>query len=135
MVADVSTRGFCFKTVVFTTPGPLQREWLSFLRTAPALDVVAVTENHAAFQAAIYANAPHLAILDSTWFSVHPPPDLHQLKAASRRLIFLAVVENLGQVTQALDAGADQALLRGFSAAEFFKFLQSISLAQPKSIL
>jgi hypothetical protein len=114
------------ETVVLSAPGIYRREWLSFLKSVPALHLAAITETLPDFLAAARAFRPGLAILDETVFGDGGPAMLAGLRDEEIVAGCLILVENLQQLQQAADMGCGHALLRGFAAREFFEHLSSL---------
>ena len=113
-----------YATILFTTPGPYRRDLLIFLASVPELDVTATVETAAELAAAVTVPTAtaKLLILDYALLATAVP----LINAGLPGLRCLVLGETFPQLQQALAAGADCALLRGFSAAEFFIALRSL---------
>ncbi|MBE2201154.1 MAG: response regulator transcription factor [Anaerolinea sp.] len=108
-------------TMLLMPPGPYRRNLLAFLAAVPELCLVEVVESAGELATAVsqLPAPPDLFILD------YAPLAAARL-ALPASIPCLALAETIPQLQQALDVGADCALLRGFSAAEFLAALRVI---------
>ncbi len=119
------------RVVVSVAPSPFRQEWLSFLRSVSSLEVVEIVDSLADLPAAVRIFRPALTILDCGLISEACFDTLRQVKQFDPQCGCLVLVDNLLQMQQARQAGADWALLRGFSADEFFHVLKGVSRPVP----
>jgi hypothetical protein len=105
-------------TMLLMTASTYRRNLLAFLAAVPELCLVGVVDSVEELATAV-ANSPplpHLLILDYALLS-------GAWRALPESIPRLALAQTIPQLRQALDEGADVALLRGFSAAEFLAAL------------
>lgn len=109
-------------TMLLMPPSPYRRNLLAFLAAVPELCLVAVVGSVEELTTAVaqLPTPPDLLILDYALLAAR--------LALPGSIPYLALVETIPQLQQALDVGADGALLRGFSAAEFLVTLRSLGL-------
>lgn len=116
------------KTLVLAWPGPFRQELLAFLRAIPELELVGVLEDPAALLTAVVHTVPHCLILEGGPALAEVLVALAQLKRAALCPPCLILVESHRQIQQALAAGADSVLLKGFSTQEFLSALQALKV-------
>lgn len=114
------------KTVVFASPGPFRQELLAFVKSIPELDLIGAALDLPELLLATAHCAPHLAILADGPTFAPVVEALRQLKQPGTSLMCLVLAENRHQIQQAVAAGADDVLLRGFSTQEFLTALKRI---------
>ena len=105
------------KTLALATTGSVRPWMLSFLKSVPGLELMP-------------APTPQVTRLVILEMNGTPDEDLQVFQRLAGQMPaarFLVVVHSLRQMEAALAAGADQALLIGFSAAEFFETLRALN--------
>jgi DNA-binding NarL/FixJ family response regulator len=116
-------------TMLLMTASTYRRNLLAFLAAVPELCLVGVVDSVEELATAVaqLPTPPDLLILDYALLSM-------TRLALSRPIPRLALAQTIPQLRQALDEGADVALLRGFSAAEFLAALRSLGLPAAFSV-
>ncbi|HNT77658.1 MAG TPA: hypothetical protein PKH77_21810 [Anaerolineae bacterium] len=114
------------KTIVFAPAGPFRQELLAFVKSIPELDLAGVALDLPELQATAARCAPRLVILADGADFAPVATALRQLKQYTPPLLCLVLAENRQQIQQAVAAGADGVLLRGFSTEEFLTALKRI---------
>lgn len=113
--------------LVLAAPGPFRQQWLSFLRSISSLELVEIMDCTAALPAAVRVFKPGLVIIDACIFDENGIEAVRRLRADQPGLNCLVLADNLKQMQRARQAGVETVLLRGFSASEFFRCLESLS--------
>ncbi len=109
--------------MLLMTASAYRRNLLAFLAAVPELRLVGMVDSVEELVTAVaqLPTPPDLLILDYALLVV-------ARLALPGSIPRLVLAETIPQLQQALDAGADYALLRGFSATEFFVALRSLGL-------
>lgn len=116
------------KTILLAPPGPFRQELLAFVKSIPELDLAGVAADIPELLLMAAQCTPHLAILaDGSGFTPVLIA-LQQLKQQNLPLTCLVLAESRQQIQQAVAAGADSVLLKGFSTHEFLAALPAIRL-------
>lgn len=115
------------KTVVFAPPGPFRQELLAFVKSISELGLTGVASDLSELQLTVTHCAPRLAILADGPTFAPVMEALEQLKQQAPPLLCLVLAENRQQIQQAISAGADSVLLKGFSTLEFLTTLKHIT--------
>lgn len=110
-------------TLVLATTGNPRPELLSFLKSAPDLELV-----HAPLETANppTSQTPDLVVLDASIPGSDDAGLLRGLKAQMPKARYLVLISSMSQSELLVTAGADRVLLVGFSAAEFFEVLTDL---------
>lgn len=123
---ETVTGEFVLKTTVFAPIEPFRQELLAFVRSIPGLELIDVAAEPGELLVCVQQAAPQLLIIVGApgLTSVIEP-----LRHAGMRssLFCLVLAENRQQIQQALAAGADAVLLKGFSTHEFLATLAQIT--------
>lgn len=122
-----NTIGFTMlKTLVLSPAGPFRQELLAFVRSIPGLELTSAAAEPRELLARIELAAPQLLIVvGAAGFMLTAEALANARMRASFACLVLA--ENQQQIQQALSAGADAALLNGFSTQEFLSTLAHIT--------
>jgi DNA-binding NarL/FixJ family response regulator len=115
------------KTIVLAPPGPFRQELLAFVKSIPELDLVGVAADLPELLLTASQCPQHLAILANGPLFAPVLSTLRQLNQQGLPLVCLVLAENRQQIQQAVTAGADGVLLRGFSTLEFLTALKRIT--------
>jgi DNA-binding NarL/FixJ family response regulator len=116
-------------TLIFAAPGPLRESLNNFLAALPQVKIVGNAQFLPEALEEISRCAPHLLILDTHHWNGAEIELLRQVKARWPRLYCLVLADRPDQVTAARAAGAEEALLWGFSTDTFLTVIQHIPLA------
>ena len=112
-------------------PGRMREGLQALLRTIPEIEIVGQADWGSQALALIAQQQPALVLLDSSLTPGEMLSTLMQIKGEYPRTRCIVLVENAQQQDAARDAGADTALIRGFSAgvlhAAIDQVLMSIS--------
>lgn len=110
-----------YRTMLLMPAGPYRHNLQAFLASVPELLLVLTTASITELATAVtqQPSPPDLLILDYALLPAALPPTLRPIPC-------LALVETLPQLQQSLNKGTDYALLRGFSAADFFIALSAL---------
>lgn len=114
------------KTIVLAPPGPFRQDLLAFVKSIPELDLAGVAADLPELLLTAAQCTPHLAILADGSLFTPLITALQQLKQQNLPLPCLVLAENRQQIQQAIAAGADSVLLKGFSTHEFLVALAAI---------
>jgi DNA-binding NarL/FixJ family response regulator len=114
-------------TIIFAPPGPLRQELLAFLKSISELDLANAAADPDELQKAMEQFSPQLLILAGSGSFTPVAEALAQLKRNAAPIPCLVLAENRQQIQQALAAGADHILLKGFSTQEFLAALAHIT--------
>jgi len=123
IIAKSAIGGLLLTTILFAPPGPLRQELLAFLKSIPELDLANAASDPDELQQASEQCSPQLLILAGSVSFTPVAEVLAQLKQGTTPLPCLVLAENRQQIQQALTAGADLVLLKGFSTQEFLAAL------------
>ncbi len=118
------------KTVVFAPPGPFRQELLAFVKSIPELELVGAAADLPELLLAADQDAPRLVILVGGPLCTPALAALRQRQPQGMPLACLVLAENRQQIQQAVAAGADGVLLKGFSTQEFLAVLTSCCASQ-----
>jgi len=99
-------------------PGRLRDGLQALLDSFRALQPAVVLDDGRSALEAIQNGGPDLVILDHHVFGESTAEFVRAIKQARAQAYFIVVADRLGQFPPILDAGADEVLLKGFSAAE-----------------
>ncbi len=102
--------------LLIAKPGRMREGLQALLRTMPEIDIVGLEENESQALAQISRQQPAIVLLDSSLALQEILPLLSQIKGGYPRTRCIALVENVQQQSVAREAGADHALVTGFSA-------------------
>ncbi len=119
--------GLLLITVVLAPSGPLRQELLAFLKSIPGLELVNAATEPGELQQAVEQFAPQLLILVGGALFTPIAETLVQLKRSAASVPCLVLAENRQQIQQAVAAGADTVLLKGFSTPEFLAALTHVT--------
>jgi DNA-binding NarL/FixJ family response regulator len=112
-------------------PGRMREGLQALLRSIPEIEIVGQADWESQALALIAQQHPALVLLDSSLTPREMLPTLMQIKGEYPRMRCIVLVENAQQQDAARDAGADTALITGFSAevlhAAIDQVLMSIS--------
>jgi DNA-binding NarL/FixJ family response regulator len=97
-------------------PGRMREGLQALLRTIPEIEIVGQADSESQAMALITRLQPALVLLDSSLTLQEMLPTLIQIKGGVPRTRCIVLVENAQQQGAARDAGADSALITGFSA-------------------
>jgi DNA-binding NarL/FixJ family response regulator len=97
-------------------PGRMREGLQALLRTIPEIEIVGQADWESQALAMIALQHPALVLLDSSLTPGEMLPTLLRIKGEYPRMRCIVLVENAQQQDAARDAGADTALIRGFSA-------------------
>ena len=114
------------KTLILIASQLHRQEQISFLESIPELDLLQPADDLQSFWDALCSHHPDLVIFDESLFAEPGLLPLRRLKAEFPETACLVFAQKYQQVEQAVAAGADRVLLRGFSATEFFSALTDI---------
>ena len=97
-------------------PGRMREGLLALLRTIPEIEIVGQADSELQALALISQQQPALVMLDSSLAPGEMLPMLVQIKDGYPRTRCIVLVENVQGQGAAREAGADSALITGFSA-------------------
>ncbi len=97
-------------------PGRMREGLQALLRTIPVIEVVGQTDCESQALTLISQQQPALVLIDSSLTPQEMLPTLIQIKGGYPRTRCIVLVENVQQQGAAREAGADIALISGFSA-------------------
>ena len=97
-------------------PGRMREGLQALLRTIPEIEIVGQEDCESQALTLISQQQPALVLLDSSLTPQEMLPTLMQIKAGYPRTRCIVLVENVQQQGAAREAGADIALISGFSA-------------------
>lgn len=106
------------RLLIVAEPGRLRDGLQALLNSFRALEPAIVLDDGRSALEAIRNGWPDLVMLDYHVFGEATPEFVHAIKQARVQAYFIVVADRLGQFPPILDAGADEVLLKGFSAAE-----------------
>jgi len=106
------------RLLIVAEPGRLRDGLQTLLDSFRALQPAVVLDDGRSALEAIQNGGPDLVILDHHVFGESTPEFVRAIKQARAQAYFIVVADRLGQFPPILDAGADEVLLKGFSAAE-----------------
>lgn len=118
------------KTVVFAPLGPFRQELLAFVKSIPELELVGAAADLPELLLVAAQDAPRLVILVGGPLCAPALIALRQRQPPGMPLTCLVLAANRGQTQQAVAAGADGVLLKGFSTQEFLTALASYCPSQ-----
>jgi DNA-binding NarL/FixJ family response regulator len=117
--------------LLIARPGRMREGLQALLRSIPEIEIVGQADWESQALALIAQQHPALVLLDSSLTPREMLPTLMQIKGEYPRMRCIVLVENAQQQDAARDAGADTALITGFSAevlhAAIDQVLMSIS--------
>jgi two-component system response regulator DevR len=100
--------------LVAAKPGLMRNSLLAFLRATPGVDIVAVEGKTAAALLLARSLRPNVFLVDTNLVDEGALEIVRQLKAEQPGLRCIVLSDNLLQQQQSLQAGASQALIKGF---------------------
>jgi DNA-binding response OmpR family regulator len=106
------------RVVIVAEPSRLREGLETMLDSFLTLQTVAVVEERAEALNVIRSMQPDLAILDAQLLNESTVDLVRSIKLESSGIRCIVVTERLAQFQPILEAGADEVLLKGFSAAE-----------------
>jgi len=128
MLESMEKTGVLLSTVIAVPTDAMSAALLALLRTIPNLAVMAQTTGLPATHQALIQLRPHLLLLDADL----PGPDLaaciRQIHADFPDMMIIVITATPAQQETALNAGADHALLPGFSTGTLRQLITEIRL-------
>lgn len=117
-------------TLVVARPGPLRYSLRALMSTVPEIEIVEETADVSSVLGVVAEHHPALVVLETgllgddmwTWF--------RQIKAAWPRARWIVLADNRRMQEEALAAGADAVLLKGFPAARLVAAIEGLLLEQ-----
>ena len=106
--------------LLVAVPGRLRDGWQALLRATPEINTVYPVDDLPSALRMLDGNLPELVVLDAGPFGIGAWDLLRQLKARRSHSRCIALVCYSWQERDALLAGADEVLFRGFAAEEMF---------------
>jgi CheY-like chemotaxis protein len=106
------------RLMIVAEPGRLRDGLQALLVSFRVLEPVVVVDDGPSALEAIRNGGPDLVILDYRVFGEATPEFVRAIKQARAQGYCIVVADRLGQFQPIRDAGADEVLLKGFSAAE-----------------
>ncbi len=103
------------------------RDSLQFLlKTMPGINIVGPADDSSLMLRLISEHHPALVVLDTNLPGEEMTTVLRRIKANGSRNRCLVLSDTFEQQRRAKSAGADVALVKGFSAAEFFEVMEKL---------
>jgi len=112
--------------LVVAKPGRLRDSLRVLLNSLPGIATVEAMEDARAAMHAMTDCAPDMVILDTSISNDGGQSLLHEIKNAWPMTCAIAVAQDLEQQSQAVGAGADAALLRGFPTRQLFETIDAL---------
>lgn len=101
-------------TLVVAKPGLMRNSLLAFLRATPGVDVVALVDNTAAALQLARTLRPAVLLVDTNLAEDGVFGMVRELRAEQPGLRSIVLSESIPQKQKSLQAGASQALIKGF---------------------
>jgi len=105
----------------------------ALLRTIPEIEIVGQADYESQALALIAQQQPALVLLDSSLTLQEMLPTLMQIKGGYPRTRCIVLVENAQQQGAAREAGADSALITGFSAEVLHAAIDQVLMSASNS--
>jgi DNA-binding NarL/FixJ family response regulator len=112
------------KLLIVAEPGRLRDGLQALLDSFRALQPAVVLDDSRSALLSIRNGWPDLVILDYHVFGEATPDFVRAIRQARAQVYCIVVADRLGQFQPMLDAGADEVLLKGFSAAELARAVE-----------
>lgn len=112
--------------LVAARPGRMRDSLLALLKSAPRISVVGQTDCGASALNMVAVYHPALALLDTDLPDGKVFAVLEQIKALEPRCCCLVLADDRHQQQDAVSAGADAALLKGFPAARLLDVIERL---------
>jgi len=100
--------------LVVAKPGLMRNSLLAFLRATPGVDIVALVDNSKAAIQLARALRPAVLLVDTNLAENGVLGMLRQLRIEQPALRSIVLSESIAEQQQSIQAGADQALVKGF---------------------
>jgi DNA-binding NarL/FixJ family response regulator len=101
-------------TLIVAKPGLMRNSLLAFLRATPGVDVVALVDSTASALQLAHLLHPEVVLVDTDLSEDGVLAMVRQLQVEQPRLRSIVLSESIQQQQQSLQAGARQALIKGF---------------------
>lgn len=105
----------------------------ALLRTIPEIEIVGQVDCESQALALIFQQQPDLVLLDSSLTLQEMLPTIIQIKGGYPRTRCIVLVENMQQKDAAKEAGADTALITGFSAEVLHTAIDQVLMSTSNS--
>jgi len=105
----------------------------ALLRTIPEIEIVGKADYESQAFALISQQQPDLVLLDSSLTLQEMLPTIIQIKGGYPRTRCIVLVENMQQQDAAKEAGADAALITGFSAEVLHTTIDQVLMSASNS--
>jgi DNA-binding NarL/FixJ family response regulator len=112
--------------LIAARPGRMRDSLLAVLKSAPGISVVGQADCGASALSMIAACCPALALLDTDLPDGQAFAVLEQIKTLEPRCCCLVLADDRHQQQDAVSAGADAALLKGFPAAKLLGVIERL---------
>ena len=113
--------------------GRMREGLQALLRTIPEIEIVGQADYESQALALIAQQQPDLVLLDSSLTLQEMLPTLMQIKGGYPRTRCIVLVENAQQQGAAREAGADSALITGFSAEVLHAAIDQVLMSASNS--
>ena len=124
MGCQADNQGGCVNLLIVAEPSRLRDGLQTLLDSFRALQPAVVLDDGRSALLAIRNGWPNLVILDYHVFGEATPEFVRAIKQARGRAYCVVVAHRLAQFQPIQDAGADEVLLEGFSAAELSRAVE-----------
>jgi DNA-binding NarL/FixJ family response regulator len=112
--------------LIAARPGRMRDSLLAVLKSVPRVSVVGQADCGASALSMIAVSRPALALLDTNLPDGEVTAVLEQIKTLEPRCRCLVLADEMRQLRDAVSAGADAALLKGFPAARLFEVIENL---------
>lgn len=112
--------------LIVARPGRMRDSLLALLKSAPGISVVGQADSGASALSMIAMYRPALALLDTDLPDDQAFAVLEQTKTLEPRCRCLVLADEMRQLQDAMSAGADAVLLKGFPAARLFEVIENL---------
>jgi DNA-binding NarL/FixJ family response regulator len=114
--------------LIVAAPGNLQAGLQILLAKLPEVETLVVADRRSAL-GTIARQKPALVIVDCDASKRHCPELLRQIRGGSPDLRCLALLNQVGELAEATEAGADVALIKGFPAKKLLATVKRLLAA------
>ena len=106
------------RTLIVTAPGSLQNGLLALMTAIPQIKVVGEADNASVVLEMVVEHRPDLVLLEGNLAGTEPWALLRQIKNERPATRCIALADDVLQQQEAMAAGADIALVKGFAPVQ-----------------
>ena len=112
--------------LIVARPGPLRDSLKVFLLTLPQIATVYLADDVASALRAVTECSPALVLIDTNGFGEAIWTALRRIKAGNPQSQSLVLVDDIHQQEDAVAAGADTVLIKGYPATKLFETVERL---------